>query len=258
VSEEKPVLTRLEDGALWVTLNRPAKLNTLTPEMHSLITEAVEKAGADPAVRCIVVTGAGDRAFCAGADIGVFAPLTPKEAKEFSRAGHRTIKAIIASPKPVVAAVNGHALGGGCELAAACDIRVAVDKARFGQPEVNLGVIPGWGGTQVLAGIIGNAKARELVLTGALLTAPEAQQAGLVSKVAPPEKFMDEVKAVTATLVNGPPLALAAAKKLMSAKALEAGLEAEADEFSKLFASADMKEGVAAFTGKRKPAFRGE
>lgn len=257
MSEEKPVLSRIEDGVCWITLNRPAKLNTIVPEMLDLMSEALDRAEVDGTVRCVAITGAGDRAFCAGADVSFLSTLSVEDAKAFSRRGHRTFLKILRIPKPVVAAVNGYALGGGCELAVACDIRIASEKARFGQTEINLGLIPGWGGTQLLPKIVGTAKAKELILMGATLNANEALQAGIVSKVVTADKFSDEVKAAVGILANGPRIAIAEAKKLINAGlSLEAGLASEAESFGRLFATADMKEGVAAFAGKRKPVFK--
>ena len=231
----------------------------MTAEMLDLLAEAIDVAENDQMVRCVVVTGAGDRAFCAGADVSSMATMTPEVAEAFSRKGHHTFLKILRLSKPVVAAVNGHALGGGCELAAACDIRIASDRARFGQPEVNLGFIPGWGGTQLLPRIVGPTKAKELLLTGQLLSASEALQAGLINKVVPSEKLIEEVNTLTAYLVNGPPIALAAAKKLVnSGLQLEAGFASEGASFGRIFSSADAKEGMAAFVQKRKPVFKGE
>lgn len=258
MSDEKPVLTRTEDGVCWITLNRPAKLNTIVPEMLDLMSEALDGAEADGTIRCVVITGAGDRAFCAGADVSFLSTLSVEDAKAFSRRGHRTFLKILRMPKPVVAAVNGYALGGGCELAVACDVAISSEKARFGQTEINLALIPGWGGTQLLPKIVGTAKAKEMILLGVSLNANEALQAGIVSKVVAVDKFLDEVKAVVSVLTNGPKIAIAEAKRLINAGlSLEAGLASEAEGFSRMFATADMKEGTAAFKEKRKPVFKG-
>ncbi|MFQ6053362.1 MAG: enoyl-CoA hydratase/isomerase family protein [Candidatus Bathyarchaeia archaeon] len=260
MSEEKPVLVKVEDGVCWITLNRPGKLNSIVPEMLDLLSEALDKAEDDRSVRCVVITGAGDRSFCAGADVSFLRGLSSSEAEEMiSRKGHQTFMKILSLSKPVVAAVNGYALGGGCELATACDFRIASEKARFGQPEINLGLVPGWGGTQLLPRLIGVAKAKEMVMTGTMLSAEEALEAGLVNKVVPEDKFEEAVKGFARALVDGPPIALAKAKSLMNlGQALEAGLNREAEAFGMLFSTGDFEEGVAAFRERRKPVFKGE
>lgn len=257
--EEKPVLVKVEDGVCWISLNRPKKLNSIVPEMFDLISEALDTAEADKSIRCVVITGVGDRAFCAGADVSFLSKLSSSEAEAVSRKGHKTFMKILQLLKPVVAAVNGYALGGGCELAAACDFRIASEKARFGQPEINLGLIPGWGGTQLLPRLIGLAKAKEMTMRGAMLNAEEALRAGLVNKVVAADKFEEEVKTFVSFLVNGPAIALAKAKMLVNKSLdLEEGLDAEAEAFGQLFSTSDFKEGVAAFSEKRKPKFKGE
>jgi len=256
---EKSVLVKTEDGVCWITLNRPGKLNSIVPEMLDLIGEALEGAEADPSVRCVVITGAGDRAFCAGADVSSLSGLSSSDAEAVSRKGHQVHMKIIRLSKPVVAAVNGYALGGGCELAAACDFRIASERARFSQPEVNLGLIPGWGGTQLLTRLVGVAKAKEMIMTGAMLNAEDALRAGLVNKIAVADKFMEEVKAFAASLVRGPPIAIAKVKRLVNMSLeLEAGMDAEAEAFGRLFSTSDFREGVTAFLGKRKPVFKGQ
>lgn len=260
MTEEKLVLVKVEDGVCWISLNRPNKLNSVVPEMLDLISEALDDAEADETVRCVVITGVGDRAFCAGADVTFLSGLSSGEAEMvISRKGHKTFMKILSLSKPVVAAVNGYALGGGCELAAVCDFRIASEKARFGQSEINLGLIPGWGGTQLLPKLVGVAKAKEMTMTGAILSAEEALRAGLVNKVVAPDRFEEEVKTFVASLVNGPPLALAEAKRLVNMSIdLDAGLNAEAEAFGSLFSTSDLKEGFAAFKEKRKPTFKGE
>jgi len=257
---ERPVLVDVEDGVCWITLNRPDKLNSIVPEMLDMIGEALEAAESNRDVRCVVITGAGERAFCAGADVSYLSGLSSSEAEEtISRKGHGVIMKILRLSKPVVAAVNGYALGGGCELAAACDFRIASDKARFSQPEINLGLIPGWGGTQLLPRLVGATKAKEMLLTGAMMGAEEALQAGLVTKAVSADSFEEEVKAFAKSLVSGPPVALAEVKKLVNlALDLEPGLDSEAEAFGRVLSTADFREGVAAFKDKRKPEFRGE
>jgi enoyl-CoA hydratase len=259
MAEEKPVLVETEGGVCWISLNRPDKLNSMTLEMHEMVREALDGAEADASVGCIVITGVGARAFCAGADVSHLGKLSQGEGREFSEKGQETILKIIRHPKPVVAAVNGFALGGGCELAAACDFRIASEKTRFGQPEINLGLIPGWGATQLLQRIVGPARAKEMISTGATLSAQEALQAGLVNRVVEADKFEQEIRAFAESMTRGPGIALSKAKKLINMSLrLEEGLEAEAEAFGGLFATEDFKEGVAAFQEKRKPLFRGK
>ena len=258
MTEEKPVLVKTEDGICWISLNRPDKLNSMTLEMHEMVREVLDEAEADASVGCIVITGVG-RAFCAGADVSHLAKFSPEEGKEFSQKGQETIVKILKCPKPVVAAVNGYALGGGCELAVACDYRIASDKARFGQPEISLGLVPGWGATQLLQRIVGPAKAMEMITTGSMLRAQEALQAGLVNRVVEAEKFEEEVKAFADSLAKGPGLALMSAKKLIKVdQGLLDGLKDEAEAFGSLFATEDFREGTSAFLEKRKPTFKGK
>ena len=256
--EDKPVLTETKNNVLKITLNRPTKLNSITTAMLNTVAEAVEKADSDKAVRCVVITGAGDRAFSAGADIDEFSKLTPAQAKEYGKAGHRAMRKIKDAKKPVVATLNGFALGGGCELASWCDFRVATDKAKLGQPEANLGVIPGWGGTQILAQLVGKQKAKEMIATGDLITAEEARQIGLVDRVYPAAEFQAKSDEFVAKLVAGSPSVLAAVKRLTNPRPSAESLDAEAEEFSKLFETKDFAEGVAAFKEKRKPVFTGQ
>ncbi len=231
----------------------------MTLEMQGLIQKALDEVADDDSVGCVVITGVGERAFCAGADITNFPKLSPDGAKEFSEIGQKTVQKILSHPKPVIAAVNGYALGGGCELAAACDFRIASEKARFSQPEISLGLIPGWGGTQLLPSLVGPAKAKELIMTGAMVKAPEALQMGLVNEVVEPDKLEEAVGALAQTLVGGPSIALGMAKKLVNDSAsLTEGLSSEAEAFSELFATEDMREGVTAFLEKRKADFKGK
>ncbi len=259
MSGDSPVLVEVEGGVCWIRLNRPDKLNSMTLEMHDLIQKALDEVVQDKSVGCVVITGVGERAFCAGADITNFPKLSPDGAKKFSEKGQKTVKKILSHPKPVIAAVNGYALGGGCELAVACDFRIASEKARFSQPEISLGLIPGWGGTQLLPSLVGPAKAKEIIMTGAMVKAPEALQMGLVNEVVEPDKLEEAVGVLAQTLVGGPSIALGKAKKLVNdSTSLTEGLSAEAEAFSELFMTEDMKEGVAAFLEKRKADFKGK
>jgi enoyl-CoA hydratase len=214
----------------------------------------------DDAVRVIVLTGAGDRAFAAGADIKYMSALSVDEAKEWGGLGHEVGQQLETSSKATIAAVNGFALGGGCELALACDLRYAATTAKLGQPEVNLGIFPGWGGTQRLARVCGLGVAKDLILTGRVVDADEALQIGLVNGVFEPEVLMVKTLDAARTIASKGPLAVAAAKIAIN-QALQGdhveNLEAEADSFGELFSSADAKEGMTAFVEKRAPDFRG-
>jgi enoyl-CoA hydratase/3-hydroxyacyl-CoA dehydrogenase len=256
--EERPVVVEAKNGVQKITINRPQKLNSITTEMLTHIADAVEKADADKAIRCTVITGAGDRAFSAGADIDEFSKLTPAQALDYTHAGKKAMKRIKAAKKPVVAAINGFALGGGCELASWCDFRVAVDKAKLGQPEANLGVIPGWGGTKILAKLVGEQRAKLLVMTGENVTAEEARQMGLVDRIFPAADFNAKVDEFVAKLAASSPTVIAAVKKLTNPNVSEGELEAESKEFAGLFETKDFREGTAAFKERRKPAFTGE
>lgn len=254
------VLVDVKDSVCWIILNRPDRLNSIVPEMLDAISDALDRAESNSEVHCVIITGAGERAFCAGADVSHLSGLSKSEAEEIvSRKGHRVIIKILLLSKPVVAAVNGYALGGGCELAAACDFRIASDKARFSQPEINLGLIPGWGGTQLLPRLIGAFKAKEMILMGTMISAEEAFHAGLITKLVPVDSFDEEVKAFTRSLVSGPPIALSEAKRLVNLTlGIEKGLDFEAEAFGGLFSTDDFREGVTAFKEKRKPEFIGK
>ncbi len=214
----------------------------------------------DADVRVVVLTGAGDRAFAAGADIKYMCGLTPAEAKEWGELGQEVGRLLETGPQPSIAAVNGFALGGGCELALACDIRYAATTANLGQPEVNLGIIPGWGGTQRLARVCGTGVAKDLILTGRPVDAAEALRIHLVTAVFEPDELMARTMETARVLAAKGPLALAAAKAAVD-QALQgdhgANLQSEADRFGDLFASDDTKEGLTAFTEKREPRFTG-
>ncbi|MCC6645656.1 MAG: enoyl-CoA hydratase/isomerase family protein [Polyangiaceae bacterium] len=251
------------DGAVArITINRPDKLNALSPLVIRELTLAVTSLRSAPdAVRALILTGAGDKAFVAGADIAAMQQMTAPEAYAFSEAGHRLGYELEMSPFPVLAAVNGFALGGGCELVLACDLAYAADHAKLGQPEVNLGVIPGFGGTQRLSRRVGPAKARELVFTGDVIGAEEARRIGLVNDVVPRAELLSRVTDVAKKIAAKGPLAIAAAKRVMHKGAdleLSAAHELEAQAFGVLFGSEDQKEGMSAFLAKRAAAFRGK
>jgi len=244
-----------------VTLHRPEKLNALNPEMLEALRVTFEELKSDPDVRVVILTGAGDRAFVAGADISVLAQMTPLSALEMARSGQDVLRLIETFPRPVIAAVGGFALGGGCELALACHLRVASENARFGLPEVGLGILPGYGGTVRLARLIGLGKALELTLTGTQIDAHEAERLGLVNSVVPRDALLERARELAGRILRNGPLAVERALASVY-HALEAGtdeaLAYEAASFGLLAASADMKEGLSAFLEKRKPTFRGQ
>ncbi len=248
------------DGAIsTLTINRPDKLNALNAAVLDGVKAAVE-ACAKRSTRCLIVTGAG-KAFVAGADIEAMANLSPEEARAFSRRGHDTGVAMEAAPFPIVAAINGFALGGGCELAMACDFAYASTKAKLGQPEVKLGVIPGFGGTQRLLRRVGVAMARELVYTGKMIDAAEALRIGLVNAVYEPDELMPAVLKTAQAIVANGPLAIGEAKQLFLDGA-DIGLgdanALEVEAFGRGFGTKDQKEGMSAFLGKRAADFKGE
>jgi len=243
-----------------VTIDRPTVLNALDAITLGELIAAFAALAEAPDLRCVIVTGAGPKAFVAGADIGGMAALGPREARAFAELGHQLGDAIEALSVPVIAAVGGFALGAGCELALACDFIYASSTARFGQPEVNLGVIPGFGGTQRLARRVGLGRARELIYTGAIISAAEALRIGLVNAVVEPAELMPRVRAVAETIAAKPPLAVADAKRALRLGAdmpLAAANELERHLFAGLFGTADQREGMQAFIEKRPPKFQG-
>ncbi len=256
---DAPVLLSRDGAVALLTVNRPDKLNALNREVLEHLYRAFTELRAATDVRCAIVTGAGDKAFVAGADIASMRTLTTAEAKAFADLGHRVGDLIESLPFPVLAAVNGFALGGGCELAMACDLVYASDKAKFGQPEVNLGVIPGFGGTQRLSRRVGVGKARELVYTGDIIDAAEAHRIGLCEAVVPAAELQAHVRKVADKIAKKGPLAIAQAKVVMRRgdPSLPAANELEAQAFAMLFGTADQQEGMAAFLDKRPASFKG-
>ncbi len=247
------------DGIATVTINRPAALNALNTETLGELEAAVTALGSDPEARVLLITGAGAKAFVAGADIAVMQPMGPTAARELAQQGHRVCGLIERSPKPVIAAVNGYALGGGCELAMSCDIRIAAETAKFGQPEINLGISPGFGGTQRLPRLVGRGRALELLLTGEMIDAREALRIGLVNRVVPAAELLDEARKLARQIAGKGLVALGLCKEAV-ANGLEIDLQRacayEADLFAFSFATADQKEGMAAFLEKRPAQFR--
>ena len=242
-----------------VTVNRPKVRNALnTATLHEL-RAAFQDIQQSPDVRAVVITGEGDQAFGAGADINELAQLTANGAREHALAGQQVFDLIESLGKPVIAAINGWALGGGCELAMACTIRIAAEHARLGQPEIGLGLIPGFGGTQRLTRLVGRGKALEMMLTGAPISAAEAERVGLVNRVVPGASLLTEARSLAATLAAQPPLAVRAILEAVSVGTLspETGLTHEAALFGLMAATDDMREGTRAFLEKRKPRFVG-
>lgn len=255
------LLTSLDNGILTVTINRPEKLNALNATVINELGIVLEDLYANEEVRSAIITGAGGKAFVAGADISEFLELDGVGGAKLARHGQESVFSRIEnSPKPIIAAVNGFALGGGCELAMACHIRVASDNAKFGQPEVNLGLIPGYGGTQRLTHLVGKARAMEMILTGTMISAADAWQWGLVNYVTPPEELLQKASSLLQIIHAKAPLAIAKAISLVNYASYggEGGLDREVNAFGDLFDSFDAKEGASAFLEKRKALFTGK
>jgi enoyl-CoA hydratase len=254
------LLFELTDGVCRITVNRPDKLNALDAIVIAELGDAVTRIETDSAVRGVLVTGAGTKAFVAGADIAELTAQSPMEGKARAESGQRVFRRLEQCGKPVVAAVNGFALGGGCELAMACHIRIASDQAKFGQPEVKLGITPGYGATVRLPRLIGRGRAIELLLTGRMIDAEEAFRIGLVNRVVPGDRLLAESEALLRTILENGPLAVRACLETVDSGldvSLDQALLLEANQFGLLSATADMREGTKAFLEKRKASFRG-
>ncbi|MDD2216683.1 MAG: enoyl-CoA hydratase-related protein [Eubacteriales bacterium] len=255
------VLLDKKEGIGIIKINRPEAMNSLNEEVLLDLDQAVDKAAGDPEIQVIVFTGEG-RAFVAGADIAGMHPLDEKGGMEWGKLGQRVFRKIEKLDKPTIAAVNGFALGGGCELALACDLRVASEKAKFGQPEVGLGIIPGYSGTQRLPRLVGKAKAIELILTGDIIAADQAANIGLVNLVVAPEALMEETFALAARITKNAPIAVRYANKAikdgLECTGMDKAIAVEAGLFAKCFSTEDQKEGMGAFLEKRKPNFKGK
>ncbi|HBK80278.1 MAG TPA: hypothetical protein DDZ83_11535 [Nitrospinae bacterium] len=252
------ILFDLSNRIATLTFNRPNVLNALDGQTMEELSDALERVRQDPDIKVLILTGAGEKAFVAGADINMLVRQTPMSARATSRSGQEILNALETMGKPSIAAVNGFALGGGCEVAMACTIRYAADTARFGQPEINLGIIPGYGGTQRLARLVGLGRSLEINLTGDMVLAEEAWRMGLVNKVVPADSLMEEVNALAAKLAQksapAMELILRAANRGIGGP-LEAGLELEADLFGICMTSEDSREGLSAFIEKREAKF---
>ena len=254
------LLTTLENRIFTITVNRPDKLNALNKQVFTDLNTALDEVYANTEIKSVIITGSGSKAFVAGADISEFSSLTTEQSKALAKAGQDTFFRIERSHKPIVACVNGFALGGGCELAMSCHFRIASENAKFGQPEVNLGLIPGYGGTQRLVQLIGKGRALELLMSGGMLDAATALQYGLVNYVVTQDELLSKAKSILDMINTKAPIAVG--KCIESANAVfdetKNGYETEVNAFGDCFATADMKEGTAAFLEKRKAIFTGK
>lgn len=254
------LLFETKDRVAFVTINRPDTLNALNDQVVDEIGDAAERIATDHGIAGAIITGAGQKAFVAGADIGDLAKQGPFDGKARAQRGQAVLRRLETCGKPVVAAVNGYALGGGCELAMACHLRVAADHARFGQPEVKLGIAPGYGGTQRLPRLVGKGVALQLILTGEMIDAQEAYRIGLVNKVVPAASLLAESEQLLRSILAMGPLAVRLAMEAVDQgleMTLDEGLLLEANHFGLLAATRDMKEGLTAFLEKRQPKFEG-
>ncbi len=254
------IVTEIKNDVLIITINRPDKLNALNKQTIEELHETLVDAENDRSIRALIITGSGLKAFVAGADIAEFANYSVEEGKQLSANGHFKIFNFIENySKPVIAAVNGFALGGGLELAMACHLRVASNNAKMGLPEVSLGVIPGYGGTQRLAQLVGKGKAMEMIVTADMINAEDAYKWGLVNYVTTPEELLTKCFEITAKINTKSPIAVKTAIKVINAgyNNKQNGYEVEIEEFGKSFASGDFKEGISAFLDKRKAVFPG-
>lgn len=249
--------TSLRDQILTVQINRPDKLNALNKEVMDELKNVVKEIDSNKEIKAAIITGSGNKAFVAGADITEFQGLSKKEGKELAKKGQKIFASIEQSSKPIVAAVNGFALGGGCELAMACHFRTASENARFGQPEVSLGLIPGYGGTQRLVQLIGKGRALELLMTGNMIDATTALQSGLVNHVFPQQELLEKTTGILLTIISKAPIAIQKCIEAVNQVYSSEGFSYEIDAFGDCFNTEDMKEGTSAFLEKRKPTFQG-
>lgn len=254
------LLKQLENGILIITINRPDKLNALNAAVFADLNQAIDEVYANDAIKSVIITGAGPKAFVAGADISEFNQLSKAEALLLSKAGQETFFRIENSPKPIIACVNGFALGGGCELAMSCHFRIASENAKFGQPEVNLGLIPGYGGTQRLVQLIGKGRALELILSAAMIDASTAHSYGLVNYVVAADQLLPKAIEILSIINAKAPIAIAKCIEAANAVFDESkdGYETEVKAFADSFDTEDREEGAAAFLEKRKAIFKGK
>jgi enoyl-CoA hydratase len=253
------LMEKLDHHVTLLTINRPDKMNALNQEVRRALLETLDELAGDDDVRVVVLTGAGDKAFIAGADIGEFKDAAPVEQYRSMQAGN-IYAAVESFPKPIIAMISGFCLGGGCELAMGCDMRIAAEDARIGQPEINLGLIPGGGGTQRLPRLVGEGWAMRLITTGEMISGAKAAEIGLVEEAVPQEELLDRTLEMASTIGSRSPIALQAAKECILAARrtpLDEGLKFERGWFSLLFSTEDMDEGVSAFLEKRKAEFKG-
>lgn len=256
--EFKNTLYEKGDGIATVTINRPQVLNALNPDTVQEISARLDDAMKDEAIHVIVITGAGDRAFSAGADLNIMQGISASKAREFSRGGQEVFEKVETLDKPVIAAINGFALGGGLELAMACDLRIASENAKMGQPEINVGLIPGWGGTQRLPRYVGKAIAKELIFTGKMIDARTAERYGLVNAVVPPDQLKTAVIALAKELMKKPHMGIRLAKELVNSSTEtnpRTGMAHEAESFGVISQTEDFKEGVKTFIETKKPKY---
>jgi enoyl-CoA hydratase len=254
------IIFQIDSGIATIIFNRPKALNALNSALLDELSQALDEVAADENIRVLVLTGSGDKAFVAGADINQLAACNPLTAKDFAQKGHTIIGKLQKLPIAVIAAVNGFALGGGTEIAIACDFIYASENAKFGQPEINLGLIPGFGGTQRLPRLIGPNKAKEMIFTGKMISADEAAQMGLTNKVFPQDQLMAEVIKTAREIASKGKLSLRSAKQAINYGLntdLATGLHIEIESFGLCYCSSDAKEGTSAFLEKRKAAFKG-
>lgn len=257
--EFKNILLEKEDNLAIVTINRPKALNALNSETLADLDLVITDIENDSNIYCVIITGSGEKAFVAGADISEMKDLSEEQGKEFGILGNRVFRRLEKLDKPVIAAISGFALGGGCELAMSCDIRIASEKAKFGQPEAGLGITPGFGGTQRLPRIVGMGKAKELIYTGTIIKADEALRIGLVNKVVPLESLMEEARAMANVIISNAPIAVKLCKDAINEGMqvdMDSAIQIEAEDFGKCFVTEDQVEGMSAFIERRTKKFQ--